>query len=300
MRIHFQNSTRPKKAAKAVSGATGRSLSACQHAIAKACGYRDWHELEGSFSASANESFSSENYSSDPIEIEAKLVEAITRSLDTNAGDVQYALAVSRLTGNRPANMFETLEVRRKLFETIELTTVHRHKRGAIGKLKAPGRNGEHVILREYGRTTRIITHKSASTEVPYFQYVSPRRTPSLFIPMRLYVPYGVWTEADGAKVLFSRNYKPLWRLRDGHAPERVFPWLWIQYVEQSHFWRDANTPWSNPDTYKGEMARLEAFGIRALPILVEALPLIVHGDDIGDFNEAVPVLQAKYLQRSA
>lgn len=300
MRIHFQNSTRPKKAAKAASDATGRSLSACQQAIAKACGYRDWHELEGSFSASADESFSFENCSSDPIEIEAKLVEAVTRSLDANAGDVQYALAVSRLTGNRPAKMFEILEVRRKLFESIELPPVHRRKRGAIGKLKALGGSGEHVILREYGRPTKVITHKSASTDVADFEYVSPRRTQSLFIPMRLYVPYGVWTEADGAKVLFSRNYKPLWRLRDGHAPERVFPWLWIQNVEQSFFWRDGNTPWSNPETYKGEMARLEAFGIRALPILVEALPLIVHRDDIGSFNEAVPVLQEKYLQRSA
>jgi hypothetical protein len=42
-------------------------------------------------------------------------------------------------------------------------------------------------------------------------------RTPLLpFLPHRLRLSYGVWTEPGGARVLFSRDYAPMWRLRDG------------------------------------------------------------------------------------
>lgn len=294
MRIHFQNSTRPKKAAKAIARATGRPLALCQQVLAKACGYRDWHDIENSFS-SINEP---PNFNI--VDMQVALVMKLVRSLDTNAGDVQYALAASRLFGNRPANVLEAIEVRRRLLEENELPPMGRRERGTIGKLKTAGRNGEHVILREYGRPTRVITHKSADEIVANFEYVSPKQAIPLFIPMRLYLPYGVWTEADGAKVLFSRDYMPLWRLRDGHAPERIFPWLRIKHIEQSWFWGDENTPWSKPETYKREIVRLEAFGIRSLPLLVEALPLIVQRDDIRDFKDAVPIMEELHTQQSA
>ena len=99
-------------------------------------------------------------------------------------------------------------------------------------------------ILRHFGRPTRVITHTYANSTVADFEYVSPKTALPLFIPMRLYIAYGVWTEPDGSMVLFSRDYFPLWRLREGHAPERLFPWLWIKHVEQSWYWGDSNTPW--------------------------------------------------------
>src|ERR1700730_4645254 len=47
MRIAFPNLVRPKKAAKHLHALTADiSLSMCQAAIAAACGYRDWHDLE--------------------------------------------------------------------------------------------------------------------------------------------------------------------------------------------------------------------------------------------------------------
>ena len=38
--------------------------------------------------------------------------------------------------------------------------------------------------------------------------------------------------------MLFSRDYLPLWRLRDGKPPERVEPWLWIKFVKQEWFFQ--------------------------------------------------------------
>lgn len=47
MRFTFPNLIRPKKAAKRLHDLTvDMPLSRCQAAIAVACGYRDWHDLE--------------------------------------------------------------------------------------------------------------------------------------------------------------------------------------------------------------------------------------------------------------
>jgi hypothetical protein len=292
MRIQFHNLTRPKKAAKAVSEETGKPLAACQQSIAKACGYRDWYDLEGSLSPSFEEIDLAKSNLGRPIEQEVAVIASVAKSLEANAGDVQFALATSRLTGIHSVAPRVVVEIRRHLFELTDLPPSGRRERGAIGKLRSAGRSGEPVILRSYGRPTKGITHQSAETLLADFEYVSPKQALPLFVPMRLYVPYGVWTEKDGAKVLFSRDYKPLWRLRNGCAPDRINPWLRIEHHEETWFWSDANAPWFNKGTYEKEVTRLEAFGIRAMPVLVEALPLIVHRDDIRSFKDAVPVLE--------
>lgn len=292
MRIHFANSMRPKKASKALSQTTGQPLSACQQAIAKSCGYRDWHDMEDSILSESGQQLHLEPSRNEVIEQEVLVAASTTNKLSANAGDVQYALSKNRLVGNHPLNFEESLEIRRRLFELNELPQANRREKGAIGKLKVAGRNGEHVILRDFGRLTRVITHKSADSTVADFEYISPRDAPPLFIPMRLYLPYGCWTEPDGAKVLFSRDYMPLWRLRDGQTPERIDPWHWIKFVHQEWFWNDSTAPWHIPTTYSAEIARLKAFGVRGLPILVEALPIVVYQDETKDFKNAVPLLQ--------
>jgi hypothetical protein len=301
MRLRFPNSTRPKKAAKALSDITTRPLASCQQAVAKASGYRDWHDLEGSYSLASDCLPENDHQSDDVVQREVSLVLSTVKLLGANAGDVQYALAISRLSGNRSANPCESVEIRRKLFEVLDLPPVGRRERGAIGKAKIAGghefsgSNGAHLILREFGKPTRVVTHKSADAILADFEYVSPRRTLPLFIPMRLYVPYGVWTESDGAKVLFSRDYKPLWRIRDGQSPERIFPWLRIKYVDQSWFWEGANAPWHTQKIYENEMDRLKGYGVRAMPILAEALPLVIQHHELKNFIDAVPILQGIY-----
>jgi hypothetical protein len=64
----------------------------------------------------------------------------------------------------------------------------------------------------------------------------------------RLY-PYGCWIEADGALVLFDRDYLPIARFRPGRAPEIVNPLEHINFVEQRWIYEDATAPHLAPDT---------------------------------------------------
>src|ERR1700719_1158728 len=83
------------------------------------------------------------------------------------------------------------------------------------------------------------------------------KRKPTRYEGMRAELPYGVWREADGAEVLFTRDYHPIWRrAADGSvsritspvgqvAPGRV----WIHWVAQNWFFNDSNTPWHCAET---------------------------------------------------
>jgi hypothetical protein len=46
MRLSYPNLTRPKKSAKIVAHLLGEPLSVAQAAIARSCGYQDWHDFE--------------------------------------------------------------------------------------------------------------------------------------------------------------------------------------------------------------------------------------------------------------
>jgi hypothetical protein len=73
--------------------------------------------------------------------------------------------------------------------------------------------------------------------------------------------------------VLFSRDYAPLWRLRDGHPPQQVSPIERIRHRDQVWFWEDATAPWDDPMRLVEEEARLASLGIDGLPLLVDLLP---------------------------
>jgi len=150
---------------------------------------------------------------------------------------------------------------------------------------------GEPAILKKFGRPTHLVTHRSADTWVADFEITIPRKPLPLFIPARLKLAYGYWTEADGSEVLFSRDYKPLWRLTDGRNPERLQPWLWIDKVEHEWFWDDTNTPWRSPRRLQEEERRLHEFGVVALPKLADILPDIVFNKMTKDVRSAVDLM---------
>ena len=162
---------------------------------------------------------------------------------------------------------------------------------GMVVKVKSPGWTGEQAILKKYGKPTYLIMHKSPNTLVADFEVVFPRRPLPLFVPARLKLAYGVWTEEDGSKVLYSRDYKPLWRLLAGKNPERLQPWVRIKRIESQHFWDDSNTPWWSIHRREEEEQRLLDFGIRSLPKLVDTLPDLVFSNDIRSVNEAVGLM---------
>ena len=51
--------------------------------------------------------------------------------------------------------------------------------------------------------------------------------------------PYGVWTTADGCKVLFDREYRPMLQLRPGGTVEPADPREWVPWVKQDHYYVD-------------------------------------------------------------
>lgn len=63
-------------------------------------------------------------------------------------------------------------------------------------------------------------------------------------VSLRRRLPYGEWTCTDGRKVLFNRNYKPIWQRLPGHCAERADPEEKVKFVEQKWFYEDDNTPW--------------------------------------------------------
>ena len=102
---------------------------------------------------------------------------------------------------------------------------------GAIVKWKANqlgNRQGAPAILLSMNGTDIRLLDDVGTAKVLRHEIIVPRMPLPAFEPMILRLPYGVWTEEDGSRVLFSRDYYPLWRIPpDGHVtPED--PWRWI------------------------------------------------------------------------
>lgn len=292
MRLYFPNLSRPKKAAKHLANLLNCTLSQSQRSIAHACGYRDWHDLELNHSTSTASLLDQNLPPAEFIRRQVDLALSVADFLSVPDGDAQFALAQSHLCGDKPTALEDQIAIRLAIWRRTTLPPAKRRERGATGILKSSGRNGEAVILRSFGKPTSIVTNQNIGG-VADFEYISPKAPPPLFLPLRLYLPYGYWTEEDGAQVVFSRDYKPMWRLRNGARPERLAPWLRIKWKQQSFLWADRSTPWSNRDARRMLDEFLRKNEIRMLPILADALPLLVHNDDIDQISEADKHLRA-------
>lgn len=297
MRLNFPNKIRPLNAAKSISSMTERTLSECQQAVAKLCGYRDLHELEAKVNDGLpfelDQMLTPEAFEQRQADMSKRFAEIFRCGL----GDAQYLILQSRLTGDRPYRVNEQLSIIARALRLTQIPIVGTRARGSIGKLKSPGRNGEVVILKRFGRPTYIITHKTANATVANFEYISPRKSLQLFVPMRLYVPYGVWIEEDGTKVLFSRDYFPIWRIDPRGKVSRPNPWERIKYQSSDYFWGDADTPWDDNQVYNRCIERLEALHLLGgLPKLVDVLPSLILEDSILDVVEAVETMKERAM----
>ena len=54
-------------------------------------------------------------------------------------------------------------------------------------------------------------------------------------------LPYGIWTRADGRKVLFNRRYTPMWERMPGRPSKRANPDERVPWVKQDHYFDDSN-----------------------------------------------------------
>jgi hypothetical protein len=268
MRLNFTNIDQPKRIAKRLASATTKPLTKCHEALASAVGYRNWHDLEQLIGRNKNES-PLHNLS---IVEHADLIVTIANCLDAEAGDVQFALCDSGVNDEDQKGLMFQQDLRGLVFRKTSIPDQGRRQPGSVGKLKY---NSIPLILKSFGDLTHAVGESGSGYALADFEFVTPRREIPLFIPARLYLAYGAWQEADGALVLHSRDYLPMWRVRPDRCPERLNPADWIVHDDDKDqwFWEDLSAPWDSEKRRQEEIARLESFGIRGMPLLVEVLP---------------------------
>lgn len=263
MRIHFTSTDIPKAAAKIlVREGGGIKLSSAQEAIAKATGYRDWHEL----TASAAEKIAI----APPDSPTAKaLVLSIADRLGVRHGDVEFALTRSRLLPD--LELEEALALRVSIWRDRLFGPPGRGRPGTVIRVKEPG-SVRHGYLLSLGRPAHIL-YDTGFGICADFEVVTPRVPLDDFAPSRLWLPYGYWTVGDGAIVTFSRDYKPMWRTADG-VSTRLDPWLRIADIRQeAHFSTKSGTiHWSRGLARELALEHLVKHRIVGLPRLLDAM----------------------------
>lgn len=281
MRYYFPNLDRPKKAAKRIarllSGAP--PLSKVQNGLAVAVGYRDWHELELSHASHPPLPLDQDLPVEDFHRRSADLALKLAKALDLSDSEAQYALLDSRLTGDK-ITIDDHVAIRMICWQSKGqwpssgmAGTVVRAPISFAGPRKLGMLTADFDGSRD--RVVQIVTDDRCGV-CSRHEITIPRTPLPPFVPHRLRLAYGVWTEPSGSKVLFSRDYAPMWRLRDGSPPQQAAPTEWIKFEKQEWFWEDATAPWEDRRRIAEEEARLKALGINGLPDLVDFLPLMV------------------------
>ena len=275
MRLSFHNIDHAKRIAKSLARHTGAKLARCHEVLATTCGYRDWHEV----SVITKSRSDAETVAGAPIDLQAKLIVEFGERLEADAGLVQFALSEAKAFQKTVVDpLLHQLQLRALCFRLTSIPDLGPRQPGSVGIVK-PWK--ENVILRKYGNPTSIITNKHWNSIVADFEYTAPRTDIPLFIPMRLYVLYGAYIEADDSHVLYSRDYEPLWRIRKGKRPERFSGTQRIKHNSSIGFWDDTSTPWRNAKRYDEELERIRSYGITGLPWKVDWLPRYLNAPNI-------------------
>lgn len=293
MPIIFSNIDRAKKSAKALASISDTiPLSTAQHAVARLGGCRDWHDLETCLNRRGIAETTELPVSPYPdLHDIADLALQISDELGTDWSTALYAISIAHLPGLRLESLAKYEKIWLRLMFRMGNFTGQRKTPGSLVRMKVDGRMGSPGYLRTYGRPVSLVTDVSIDTCIADFEVSFPRNPIAPFVPARLKYAYGCWLEKDGAKVLFSRDYKPLWRLREGRRPERLKPWLWIDKIHEQHFWDDVNSPWYTRKRQEEECARLHDFGITTLPKLTDVLPNVILNPDLRCVSDAVDAL---------
>lgn len=279
MRFFFPNLTRPKKAAKHLAAIfPSVHLAKAQQAVANACGYRDWHELDVGHTTNPpsplDHELTEEGFRANAI----RICRALSSSLGVSDGDIQAVLPVLRLTGDRAITQDDHHAIRIACWRAGPMPWQGPRQPGCTFLVKEKGCKPIRAYWRPSEGAVRLVSDRHTNSACATFEAVCPRTPVEDFVPLRLWLPYGWWVLEDGSEVLFSRDYMPLWKIgRDGSV-ERMPPSLWISGIKQQHWFAgkyDKVSWYSGPARQDAE-AKLSAHEITALPKLVDALPLLV------------------------
>lgn len=270
MRISFPDLSQPKAAAKLLSRLSNAvTLSSAHEAVARAAGYRDWHELAQASPASVKVGFD--------LGTAMQVVLAIADRLELLPGDVQYTVAKARLLGAGPWALDDHLALTTSVWRERQFGVPARGKPGTVIKVRAHG--ARPAYLGRSGRPSYVV-YDTGPGMCADFEIVTPRSPLPDFVPSRLWLPYGYWTLRDGSEVIFARDYLPIWRVSGGIV-QRLDPWLWIEGIEETTVFSSqlGTVVWSRGPAREQALEHLAQRRIFELPRLVEAMPHLIGSD---------------------
>jgi hypothetical protein len=287
MRILFSDLGRPKAATKYLARLSAQlKLSSTQEALARAAGYRDWHDLTANVQPGQTWPQFSNSVATVPV------ILALADELGLTAGDVQFALTKARLFGTA-WSLENQLEACSSIWRQRVLGPPGRGKPGTVVKVRVSGLPARPAYLRLAGRPSWVVYDTGPGTCAD-FEVVTPRTPLADFVPTRLWLPYGYWTLKDGSQVVFSRDYLPMWRVTLA-AVDRLEPWYWINGIAgEFHFAGSGAGRWSSGPAREQALAHLKKHRIAGLPRLVDIMPHLLE-PDIERISEGVARLHERH-----
>jgi hypothetical protein len=74
--------------------------------------------------------------------------------------------------------------------------------------------------------------------------------------------PYGWWTEASGAHVVYDRKYRPICRKHTDGRVEIVPSETWITFESSRHFYCSPETPYTCPEARSRVLGVVQRLGL--------------------------------------
>lgn len=283
MRILFDSILDAKRTSKALQRGSLLKLSKVREELAKSSGYKDWHELER---ATKLNNFSNENLSVTDM---SKIVLSLSIKLKLNAGKVLNDLCISGFASKSFQDHGKLKWIRAFCFRHQEIPYIGPLQRGDIRYVEELG-SFLMIKSEKFSKPVTGITPKSCSAICADFELggVAPLVDELAFIPTRTYLPYGYYEPQDGCKLIFSRDYLPLWYVySDGRPVKRLTPRETVGRQDFKYFWGPKPIDWNNRDWDSDIFDLLDEFDIIGMPKLVEVLPTIFNSLDIRNLQAA-------------
>lgn len=263
-----------KRAAKKLKKhVKNQRLSNCQEYIAQALGFRDWYHLN---------STGNTNNVNAPTGNPAEVANRLAKLAGIQSAESLHVLTTARIFGSTfgPAG---GLAAREEMFARQEFSSIDKNAVGAVCRVKTANQPDIPALLIHRGGLCKVMTDHSIMMTVDSELISQPGDT--FFIPMRFWMPYGIWTESDNTKVIFSREYCPLWKIVDGKAPERDNPDRWVTAIDQKYYFNEKS--FHDDDATSKGLDILKEHGVVSTPKLVEWLPKCLNtGKKIAKFKK--------------
>jgi hypothetical protein len=97
---------------------------------------------------------------------------------------------------------------------------------------------------------------------------------------MRLWLAYGIWAEQGGSKVLFSRDYYPLWSIAPDGTVAADEPWRFVDYSGKTDYvFDDETAPWWNAHKAHEIEHLMEKMGVSGAPKLHDVIAILMRGE---------------------